>query len=101
MLQQEQPEDLVIPARMQCTVCQFVQWSAHELGITLRFEGREVIETFITKKIECKKRPAIQVSGTIARIDTSYFRPVEVETPPDAPSKVKQKFAWAPEITVQ
>lgn len=101
MLQQEQPEDFVIATGVQYSVRQFIQWSAQELGITLRFEGKGVDEVGIVEKIEGDKTPALQVGQTIVRIDPRYFRPTEVETLLGDPSKAKQKLGWVPEITVQ
>ena len=44
MLQQEQPEDFVIATGVQYSVRQFVEMSAQELGVTLRWEGEGVEE---------------------------------------------------------
>lgn len=101
MLQQEQPEDFVIATGVQYSVRQFIQWSAQELGITLRFEGQGVEEVAIVEKIEGVKTPALKVGQTIVRIDPRYFRPTEVETLLGDPSKAKQKLGWVPEFTVQ
>jgi GDPmannose 4,6-dehydratase len=101
MLQQEQPEDYVIATGVQYSVRQFIQWSAQELGISLRFEGEGVEEVAIVEKIEGEECPALQVGQTIVRIDPRYFRPTEVETLLGDPSKAKQKLGWVPEITVQ
>ena len=101
MLQQEQPEDFVIATGVQYSVRQFIQWSAQELGVNLRFEGQGVNEVAIVEKIEGEKTPALQVGQTIVRIDPRYFRPTEVETLLGDPSKAKHKLGWVPEITVQ
>lgn len=101
MLQQEQPEDFVIATGVQFSVRQFIEWSAAELGITLRFEGQGVDEFAIVDKIEGDNAPALQVGQTIVRIDPRYFRPTEVETLLGDPSKAKAKLGWTPEITVQ
>ena len=101
MLQQEQPEDFVIATGVQYNVRQFIQWSAQELGITLRFEGQGVDEVGIVECIESDKAPAIQVGQAIVKIDPRYFRPTEVETLLGDPSKAKEKLGWVPEITVQ
>lgn len=101
MLQQEQPEDFVIATGVQYSVRQFIQWSAQELGITLRFDGHGVDEVAIVEKIEGTKCPALQVGQIIVRIDPRYFRPTEVETLLGDPSKAKAKLGWTPEITVQ
>ena len=101
MLQQEQPEDFVIATGVQYSVRQFIQWSAQELGITLRFEGQGVDEVAIVDKIEDDNAPALQVGQAIVKIDPRYFRPTEVETLLGDPSKAKAKLGWVPEITVQ
>jgi GDPmannose 4,6-dehydratase len=101
MLQQDQPEDFVIATGVQYSVRQFIQWSAQELGITLRFEGQGVDEVAIVDKIESNKTPALQVGQIIVRIDPRYFRPTEVETLLGDPTKAKAKLDWVPEITVQ
>jgi GDPmannose 4,6-dehydratase len=101
MLQQEKPEDFVIATGMQYSVRQFIQWSALELGITLKFEGQGPNEVAIVEKIEGNKTQALQVGHTIVRIDPRYFRLTEVETLLGDPSKAKQKLGWSPEITVQ
>ena len=101
MLQQEQPEDFVIATGMQFSVRQFIQWSAQELGITLRFEGQGVDEVAFVDKIEGDNAPALQVGQAVVKIDPRYFRPTEVETLLGDPSKAKQKLGWVPEITVQ
>jgi GDPmannose 4,6-dehydratase len=101
MLQQDQPEDFVIATGVQYSVRQFIQWSAQELGITLRFEGQGVDEVAIVDKIEGDKAPALQVGQAIVKIDPRYFRPTEVETLLGDPTKAKTKLGWTPEITVQ
>ncbi len=101
MLQQDQPDDFVIATGVQYSVRQFIEWSAQELGITLRFENQGVKEVAIVEKIEGDKCPALKEGQTIVRIDPRYFRPTEVETLLGDPSKAKQKLGWVPEITVQ
>lgn len=101
MLQQDQPEDFVIATGVQYTVRQFIEWSALELGITLRFEGQGVDEHAIVQAIEGNKAPALKVGDTIVKIDPRYFRPTEVETLLGDPTKAKQKLGWVPEITAQ
>lgn len=101
MLQQDKPEDFVIATGVQFSVRQFIEWSANELGITLRFEGQGVNEVAIVEKIEGGKAPALEVGQTIVRVDPRYFRPTEVETLLGDPSKAKQKLGWMPEISVR
>ncbi len=101
MLQQDQPDDFVIATGVQYSVRQFIEWSAAELGIKLRFEGRGVDEVGIIDSIEGAKAPALKPGQIVVRIDPRYFRPTEVETLLGDPSKAKAKLGWTPEITVQ
>jgi GDPmannose 4,6-dehydratase len=101
MLQQEKPEDFVIATGVQYSVRQFIEWSAKELGVTLRFEGRGVDETAVVQSVEGDKAPALNVGDVIVRVDPRYFRPAEVETLLGDPTKAKEKLGWVPEITVQ
>jgi GDPmannose 4,6-dehydratase len=101
MMQQDKPEDFVIATGVQFSVRQFILWSAAELGVTLRFEGKGVDEIAVVGAIEGNKAPALNVGDTVVRVDSRYFRPTEVETLLGDPSKAKAKLGWVPEITVQ
>ena len=89
MLQQEQPEDFVIATGVQYSVRQFIEWTAEELGMSLRWEGEAVNEVGYWND-----KPTV-------KIDPRYFRPTEVETLLGDPSKAKQILGWVPEITAQ
>ncbi len=105
MLQQSQPEDFVIATGVQYSVRQFIEWSATELGITLRFEGQGVDEHAVVAAIDGKGgellAPALKVGDVVVKVDSRYFRPAEVETLLGDPTKAKEKLGWVPEITVQ
>ena len=101
MLQQEKPEDFVIATGVQYSVRQFIQWSAEELGISIRFEGKSTGEVGVVTQVQGDKAPAIQPGQVIVRVDPRYFRPTEVETLLGDPAKAKAKLGWEPEITVQ
>lgn len=101
MLQQDYPEDFVIATGVQYSVRQFIQWSAQELGITLRFEGQGVDEVAIVTRIEGNHAPALKAGDVVVKVDARYFRPTEVETLLGDPSKAKKKLGWVPEISVQ
>jgi GDPmannose 4,6-dehydratase len=101
MLQQDEPEDFVIATGKQYSVRQFVEWSAAELGISLRFEGEGVDEVAVVENISGSSAPALSVGDTIMRIDRRYYRPTEVETLLGDPSKAKDKLGWEPEISVE
>lgn len=101
MLQQEQPDDFVIATGVQHSVRQFVEWSAQELGVRLRFEGRGVNEVAVVDGIMSDRAPALRVGQVVLRVDPRYFRPAEVETLLGDPGKAKRKLGWVPEITPQ
>ncbi|QEP42100.1 GDP-mannose 4,6-dehydratase [Ectothiorhodospiraceae bacterium BW-2] len=101
MLQQDQAEDFVIATGRQHSVRQFIEWSAAELGMTLRFEGEGVDEKGIVASIEGDDAPALKVGDVVIAIDPRYFRPTEVETLLGNPAKAKQKLGWEPEISVE
>ena len=101
MLQQDQAEDFVIATGLQYSVRQFIQWSAEELGVTLKFEGKGVYETATVAAISGGNAPGLKLGDVVVKIDPRYFRPTEVETLLGDPSKAKAKLGWTPEITVQ
>ncbi|WP_341327372.1 GDP-mannose 4,6-dehydratase [Methylotuvimicrobium sp. KM2] len=101
MLQQDEPDDFVIAAGVQFSVREFIEWSASELGITLRFEGSGVDEVGVVEAIDGDSAPALSAGDVIVRVDPRYFRPAEVETLLGDPTKAKEKLGWVPEITVR
>lgn len=101
MLQQEAPDDFVIATGRQYSVRQFIEWSAAELGITLRFEGEGTDEVGIIASIDGDKVTVLSVGDVILRIDPRYFRPAEVETLLGDPTKAREKLGWMPETTCQ
>ncbi len=101
MLQQDAPEDFVIATGVQYSVRQFIEWSAAELGITLKFEGKGVDEIGVVESVSGNHAPAVKPGDVILRIDPRYFRPAEVETLLGDPSLAKERLGWVPEISVQ
>jgi GDPmannose 4,6-dehydratase len=101
MLQQDTPDDFVIATGVQYSVRQFIEWSAAELGITLKFQGDGIDQIISVSSIIGDKAPALKVGDVIVRIDPRYFRPTEVETLLGDPTKAKERLGWVPEITVQ
>ena len=100
MLQQDAPKDYVIATGVQYSVRQFIEKSAAQLGITLRFEGQGVNEQAIVAAIAGDKAPALKVGDVVVRVDPAYFRPAEVETLLGDPSLAKKDLGWIPEITL-
>lgn len=101
MLQQDQAEDFVIATGVQYSVRQFIEWSAAELGIELRFEGKGIDEVAVVTKVTGEDAPNLKPGDVIVRVDPRYFRPAEVETLLGDPTRAKTKLGWTPEISVQ
>ena len=101
MMQQDQPEDFVIATGVQYSVRQFIEMSAQELGIKIRWEGSGVEEKGYVASIENNNAPGLKIGQKIIAIDPRYFRPAEVETLLGDPTKAKEKLGWVPQITLQ
>ncbi len=114
MLQQNEPEDLVIATGIQYSVRDFVNAAAEELGIALRWEGEGIGEVGVIQSLGLRTkdsalRPQSSVLSpqssslspgkVIIRVDPRYFRPTEVDTLLGDPSKAKAKLGWSPKTT--
>ena len=101
MLQQDAPEDYVIATGQQYSVRQFIIWSAEELGITLRFEGKGTGERGVVEAVTGDIAASVKPGDVIVRVDPRYFRPAEVESLLGDASKAREKLGWVPEITAR
>ena len=101
MLQQEEAADFVIATGKQYSVREFISWSAAELGISVRFEGKGLEERGVIETITSNLAPALKIGDVIMRIDPRYFRPTEVETLLGDPTKAQKMLGWEPEITAK
>ena len=99
MLQQEEPEDFVIATGVQFSVRQFVEETAKNLGITLKWEGKAEKETATV--VDAPADSAVKAGDVIVRVDPRYYRPTEVETLLGDPAKAKEKLGWVPEISFE
>jgi len=86
MLQQEEPDDFVIATGEQYSVREFVECTANELGISLRWTGAGRNEVGLDEK-DCP----------IVRVDPRYYRPTEVETLLGDASKARERLLWKPD----
>ena len=100
MLQQEKPEDFVIATGVQYSVRSFVEMTAQELGVKIKWEGIGVDEAGFVEAIEGDKAPSLKVGQRIVAVDPRYFRPAEVETLLGDPAKAKSVLGWEPEISL-
>ena len=89
MLQQETPEDYVIATGIQHSVRDFVDAAAREIGVTIRWDGKDIDEKgFDAATGEC-----------IVEVDPRYFRPAEVETLLGDAAKAREKLGWVLKTT--
>lgn len=98
MLQQEHPEDFVIATGHQYSVKSFVEKSARELGVVIRWEGEGVEQKGFVDSVEGNRAPHLKDGQMIISVDPRYFRPAEVETLLGDPTKAKEKLGWVPKI---
>ena len=94
MLQQEKPEDYVIATGEQHSVREFIEAAAKEVGITLKWTGKDVDELGIVDAVE--NNSSLNPGDIIIRVDARYFRPAEVDTLIGDPSKAREKLNWKP-----
>jgi len=88
MLQQDEPSDYVLATGETHTVRDFVEVAFHELGIKLKWEGKNEEEEGIDER-----------TGKVRiKIDSNYFRPTEVELLLGDASKAKKKLGWEPNV---
>lgn len=99
MLQQQQPEDFVIATGVQYSVRQFVEMTAAELGIALRFEGRGEQEVAVVEGVT-GDRAKLVPGRVVVRVDPRYYRPTEVETLLGDAAKARQKLGWRSRTTL-
>lgn len=101
MLQQQSPNDFVIASGLQHTVRDFIQLSAKQLGLALKFEGKGVDEVARVLEIKGDKAPALKVGDIIMRIDPKNFRLTEVEALLGDSSKAMKLLGWTPQISIE
>jgi len=96
ILQAEEPEDWVIATGKTTTVREFVRLAFKEVGIELEFKGKGINETAIV--VKCNNPEfQIELGKEVLSVDTSYFRPTEVDLLIGDPSKANNKLGWMPE----
>lgn len=91
MLQQEEADDYVVATGVKRTVRDFVNYSFHELGIELEWNGEGIDEKGIDKS----------TGKVLVEVDPRYFRPAEVELLIGDPTKAKEKLGWEAEVSLQ
>ena len=89
MLQQAKPEDFVIATGKQHSVRDFVNLAAKNLNMKIEWKGKD------------EKEVGIYNNQEIIKIDTTYYRPTEVDSLLGDASKAKKKLGWQPKISFE
>ena len=85
----KKPDDFVIATGKQYSVRDFVNNSAKNLEMKIKWVGKGINEKGIDKK----------TGKTIVKVGKRYFRPTEVDTLLGDARKAKKILKWKPKIT--
>ena len=112
ILQQDVAEDYVIATGVTTYIRDFVRFAFAEVGITLRFEGKEeqevgIIDFINVEKFQKATNPTNQhrtstndqpkIGKIVVRVDPQYYRPTEVDLLIGDPTKSKTQLGWEPQ----
>lgn len=86
ILQQDKPDDYVVATGETHTVREFCEHAFGELGMTLKWEGKD----------ENEKGICLETGKTVVKVDEKYYRPTEVEILIGDPAKAKRILGWEP-----
>lgn len=101
MLQQPEPEDLVIATGIQHNVREFVTAAASELGLTLRWQGNGLQEEGVIVSLDTARVPQgciARIGQTIVRVDPRYLRPAEVDNLLGDATLAAARLGWKPGV---
>ena len=91
MLQQDTPDDYVVATGKTHSVREFIQEAAAYFGFEMEWNGKGLEEVGVDKK-----------SGRVlVKINSTYFRPAEVEILLGNSSKAQEKLRWRPRATFE
>ena len=90
MMQQKKPDDFVIATGKQYSVRDFVNISAKNLGINIKWVGKGINEKGVDKK----------TGKIIVKVGKKYFRPTEVDSLLGNSNKAKKILKWKPKYTI-
>ena len=88
MLQQDEPDDLVIATGEMHSVREFVELAFGEVGIEIEWQGEGVDEVGLDAATR----------DVLVEIDPRYYRPTEVELLLGDPTKAKEKLGWEAKV---
>lgn len=84
ILQADTPEDFVLATGETHTVREFIELAFAEIGITIKWQGKDVDEKGI----------CADSGKVLIEIDPRFFRPTEVDLLLGDPAKAKEKLGW-------
>jgi len=87
MLQQDEPEDLVIATNEQHSVREFLEAAAREMGMEITWRGQGLDEQGVAPD-----------GRVIVRVNERYFRPAEVDSLRGDAARAREKLNWQPKV---
>ena len=100
ILQADKAQDWVIATGQTTTVRDFVRMAFSEVGIELEFKGKGIEEKAFVSSCHHEEYQ-LEIGKEILSIDSSYFRPTEVDLLIGDPTKAKEELGWKPEIELK
>ena len=100
ILQAEKAEDWVIATGKTTTVRDFVRMAFEYAGIEIEFQGLGENEKGIVKSCSNAKYQ-IDIGKEVVAVDSTYFRPTEVDLLIGDASKAKTQLGWVPEYNLE
>jgi GDPmannose 4,6-dehydratase len=99
MLQRSIPEDFVLATGITTTIRDFVIMAFEELGIILKFQGKDENEEAVV--IKSTKNYPIRIGQVVVKVDPLYYRPTEVDLLVGDASKARKELGWSPKYNLR
>ena len=99
MLQQDKPEDFVLATGITTTIRDFIKMAFSVLNIEVGFKGDGIDEQCYIIKNNSKYK--VNEGQIVAKVDSKYFRPAEVDLLIGNPEKAKTKLNWKPKYNLE
>ena len=97
ILQKKKPGDYVIASEKQFSVRYFVEETANQLGINIKWIGKGLKEVGVVAKVNNKISPKVKVNQIIIKVSKKYLRPLDVDNLIGNASKAKKELNWKPQ----
>ena len=99
ILQQDNADDYVIGTGQSHSVREFVEKSFSYAGVEIEWHGEGVEEEGIVKSISKEWKGIISEGDAVVKVDSKYFRPIEVQFLHADSSKAKKNLGWQPRVS--